>query len=46
MSPAKSLAVEVNFYGKSLIYTKKNREPKMDPCGTPALTGNQSDDCP
>ena len=24
----------------------KNRVPKMDPWGTPALTGNQLDDCP
>ena len=38
--------MEVIFSDKSLIYTKKNREPKMDPCGTPALTGNQFDDCP
>ena len=45
VSPANSLTLEVIFSNKSLIYTKKNRGPKMDPCGTPALTGNQFDDC-
>ena len=43
VSSAKSLTVEVIFSDKSLIYTKKNRGPKMDPCGTPALTCNQFD---
>ena len=46
VSSAKSLTVQVNFSDKSLIYAKKNRGPKMDPCDTPALTGNQFDDCP
>ena len=46
VSSAKSLTVEVIFSDKSLIYTKKNRGPKMDSCGTPALTVNQFDDCP
>ena len=34
MSSAKRLTVEVIFSDKSLIYTKKNRGPKMDPFGT------------
>ena len=38
--------MEVIFSDKSLIYTKKNRGSKMDPCGTPGLTGNQFDDIP
>ena len=46
VSSAKSLTVEVIFYDESLIYTKKIRGPKMDLCSTPALTGNQFDDCP
>ena len=46
VSSGKSLTVEVIFCDKSLIYTKKKRELKMDPCSTPALTGNQFDDCP
>ena len=45
VSSAKSLTVGVVFSDKSLIYSKKNRGPKMDPCGTPALTVNQFDDC-
>ena len=46
VSSAKSLIVEEIFSNKSLMYTKKNRRPKMDPCGTPALIGNRFDDCP
>ena len=46
VSSAKSLTVEVIFSNKSLIYAKKNRKPGMDPCGTPALTSTQFDDCP
>ena len=28
---------------RSLIQIRKKRGPKIDPCGTPALTGNHSD---
>ena len=38
--------LEVIFSDKSLIYTKKNRGPKIDPCGTPVFTANQFDDYP
>ena len=44
VSSAKSLAVEVILSDKSWIYTKKNKGPKMDPCHTLDLTGNQFDD--
>ena len=37
---ANNLAVELSPLGKSLIYIKNNRGPRMDPCGTPALIGN------
>ena len=30
----------------SLIYTKNNKGPRMDPCGTPALICAQSDEAP
>ena len=43
---AKSLTLEVIFSDKSLIHSKKNRGSKIDPCGTPAFTGNQFHDCP
>ena len=43
MSSAKTLTVEVIFSDKSLIYTKKNRGPKIDPFSTPALAGNPFD---
>ena len=45
-SSAKSLTVKVIFSDKSLMYTKKNTRPKMDPFGTPALNGSRFDDCP
>ena len=46
VSFAKSLTVEVFFSDKSSIYTKKNRGPKIDPCGTLGFTGSQFYDCP
>ena len=36
----------VNFTDTLLIFTRKNREPKIDPCGTPVFTGSQFDNCP
>ena len=44
VSSARSFTVDLFFPDKSL-YTKKNKAPKMDLCSTPALTGNQFDDC-
>ena len=40
LSSVKSLTVEIIFSDKSLIYTKKNSGPKIDPSGTPAFIGN------
>jgi hypothetical protein len=45
VSSAKSMGAEVLFriLGKSFIYSRKSRGPKMDPCGTPQggnLSGN------
>ena len=37
VSSAKSLTFVVKPFDKSLIYTKKNRGRKMEPCGKPAL---------
>ena len=45
MSSAKSLTLKIIFSAKSLIYTKKDRGPKTDPCSTSAFTGNQVHDC-
>ena len=30
----------------SLIYTKNNKRPRTDPCGTPTLIYGQSDEAP
>ena len=46
VSSANNLAIELSPSGRSLIYIKNNRGPRMDPCGTPALIGNQLDFCP
>ena len=42
----KSLAVDDRSLDKSLIYTKNNRGPKIDPWGMPASTGDHEDDWP
>ena len=41
VSSANNLAIELSPSGRSLIYIKNNRGPRMDPCGTPALIGGQ-----
>ena len=43
-----SSALEINLNnfvdsGKSLMYTRNNRGPKMDPCGTPVVIGSKFD---
>ena len=45
VSSANNLAIELSPSGRPLIYIKNNRGPRMDHCGTPALTGNQLDSC-
>ena len=37
---------ELKPSGKSFIYTKNNKDPRIDPSGTPALTCDLYDDCP
>ena len=34
----------LKFLQRSLIYIKKKRDPKMEPCGTPAIIGNHVED--
>lgn len=41
--PAKNFNVEIKLPNELLMYSKKNNSPRIDPCGTPASTGNQSD---
>ena len=41
MSSAKSLAFVVKPSHKLLIYTKKNKGPKIEPCGIPAIIFDQ-----
>ena len=33
--------MNVIFHNKSLIHAKKNRRPKIDPCGKSAFTGSK-----
>ena len=40
VSSTKSFTVDSMFSGKSFMYIRKKSEPRIDPCGTPALTGN------
>ena len=46
VSLAKILVVDDNSQLRSLIYTKKNKGPKIDPWGTPAETSTQDEDRP
>ena len=46
MSSAKSLAVPDRFLDRPLIYTENHRDPKIDPWGTPASTGDHEDEWP
>ena len=43
VSSANSFTVDVMSTDRSLMYIKKKNGPKMDPCSTPAFTGNHSD---
>jgi len=45
VSSAKIIGAEVLFIilGKSFIYKRKSRGPKIEPCGTPCLTLAQSE---
>ena len=46
MSSANSLIEQPILLTISFIYIKNNKGAKIDPCGTPALTGAQSDEAP
>ena len=46
ISSAKSLTFDIKPLGKSFLYTKINKDPKIEPCRIPALTCDQYDDCP
>jgi len=45
VSSAKIIGAEVLFIilGKSFMYKRKSRGPKIEPCGTPCLTVAQSE---
>ena len=34
------------YSGMSLMHTRNRRGPRMDPCGTPEVTGSQSERVP
>ena len=42
-SSAISFTVDIMSTDRLLMYIRKTSGPKMDPCGTPAFTGNHSD---
>ena len=46
VSSAKSFVIGYKFLLKSLIYIKKKRDPKMEPCRTQAIIGNYVEDWP
>ena len=41
---AKSFVIDDKFLLRSLIFIKKKRGPKMEPCRTPAIIGNHVED--
>ena len=43
VSSADGFRVDVMSTDRSLMYTRRKSGPKMNPCGTPAFTGNHSD---
>ena len=43
VSSANSFTVKTNAIERSLMQVRKKRGPKMEPCGTPGLTGNYLD---
>ena len=44
VSSAKNLRLQSNPLSKSFIYTNKNKEPKIDPCGPTVLMGEHLED--
>ena len=43
VSLANNISVDTISVDRSLIFIRKKRNPKIDPCGTPTLTGNHPD---
>ena len=43
VSSAKSFTVDSMFSDKSFIYIRKKSGPRIDPCDTPAFSGNHSE---
>ena len=46
VSSAKSLIEELMYSTMSLIHKEKNRDPSIEPCGTPAFTEVQEELAP
>ena len=40
---ANSFTLDITSTDRLLMYIRKKSGPKMNPCGTPAFTGNHSD---
>ena len=46
MPSANNLAIDERASARSFIYIKNKSGPNMEPCGTPAVTSAQEEDCP
>ena len=44
VSSVKNFTVDSMFSGKSFMYIAKRIGPRIEPCDTPAFTGNHSED--
>ena len=44
VSSAKNFVIDNKFLLRSLIYIKNKRDPKVEPCRTPAIIGNHVED--
>ena len=43
---SKSFVIDDKFLVRSLLYIKKKRGPKIEPCGTQSIVGNHVEDWP
>ena len=46
VSSANNLAVDEMLLARSLMYIKKSKGPKIEPCGTPSSTEVYAEVCP
>ena len=46
MLSANNFAVDIKLSGRSFMYIKNSKGPKIEPWGTPDLIGDQLEDCP